>query len=462
MAVEAQDYTQLSRGQLIFSFSLVTSFFFLWGLSYGLLDVLNQHFLHNFNLTKTQSTLLQFSYFIAYLVVSPPMGWVMRRLGYKKGIHIGLGLFSIGAILFWPSAKFGKYGMFVAFTFLAGSGIATLEVAANTYITVLGPPKHAGFRLTLAQAFNGIATVVGPQIGAHAFFNESNKDSLGSVQYVYLALAVFALLLNIGVYFAKLPEVRQHVTPEEEQIMEEQGWRGFLRQRHTLFGFAAEWFYVGAQVAVATMTVFYVIEQGGYDAAMGANLLSACQAVFTVGRFIGVAYLRYVDPAFSLAVNGVGLVIFSILTSVLHGKAGIGCLFIIFLFESTCYPVIYSIAVSNLGGYTKIGGGLLCAGVSGGAAYPAMQAALADVTSTRLSFLIPMTGFVPLMLYGMGMWAHKCNRRGVWSMWVKDLDGAEEAEKDAHEAAIRDLDAKDTKDTKDTKDKTVVQHVEAP
>ncbi|KAL7420655.1 hypothetical protein Q5752_004606 [Cryptotrichosporon argae] len=389
------DYTHLSKRELYFSFSLVTSLFFLWGLSYGLIDVLNAHFLAIFGLTKTQSTLLQFAYFVAYLVVAPPMGMFMRRYRYKKGIHIGLGLFSTGAVLFWPSAKFAHYGMFVAFTFVAASGLATLEVAANSYIVVLGPPRHAALRLTLAQSFNGIATVLGPIIAAHTFFNGANATSLATVQYVYLALSVFALLLNIGVAFAKLPEVRQVVVADDG---EKATLRGFFRQYHTIFGVISEWFYVDAQVAVASFTVYYVTEQPGIrpplSSATGSNLYSGCQGAFTLGRFAGVFYLRWIDPSFALFASGVFLCIFSILTSTVNGYGGIVCLYFVFFFENICYPVIFSVATADLGTYQKIGAGAVALGV------------------THRSYLVALTGFVPLTLYGLGMWLRNSRKHG--------------------------------------------------
>ncbi|ODN76862.1 hypothetical protein L202_05452 [Cryptococcus amylolentus CBS 6039] len=420
----AVDYTSLSKSQLYFSFSLVTSLFFLWGLSYGLLDVLNKHFLTVFGLTKTKSTLLQFAYFVSYLVVAPPMGVFMRRYGYKKGIHIGLGLFSIGAVLFWPSAKFEQYGMFVAFTFVSASGLATLETAANSYITILGPPSHAAMRLTLAQAFNGIATVIGPQIAANTFFNGDNQNSLGTVQYVYLALACFSALLNVGIAFATLPEVKQAVSEDQEERVAKQS---IWKQYHTLFGAAAQFFYVGAQVAVASFTIFYITEQPGispaYDSATAANMFSGCQAVFTFGRFLGVAYLRWIDPSFALFMNGIGLVIFSILTATVPGKGGIACLFMIYLFESVCYPVIFSVATQGLGIHAKIGSGIVALGVSGGAAYPSIQGAVSDAVSTWRSFFIPLTGFVPLLCYGGVMWVINSRKyHGRLTIWTSQTN----------------------------------------
>jgi len=188
-------------------------------------------------------------------------------------------------------------------------------------MTLLGPPQYAAFRLTLAQAFNGIATVIGPLIASKTFFDESDTSgSLGSVQYVYLAMSCFGVILNVLLIFAKLPEVRQIIALDAAETT---SIKGFLKQRHTIYGFVAEFAYVGSQVAVASHVIFYLTNQPGEDKisdATASNMFSACQAVFTLGRFIGVVYLRYIDPCFSLFVNGVGLIIFSVLTSVIPGK----------------------------------------------------------------------------------------------------------------------------------------------
>ncbi|CED84552.1 mfs general substrate transporter [Phaffia rhodozyma] len=412
------DYKSLSKSDTIFSFSLIASLFFLWGLSYGLVDVLNKHFLNIFGLTRVQSTLLQFSYFVSYLLVAPPMGFFMRKYGYKIGIHIGLGLFSLGTILYWPAAVYEKFGMFVGFTFITASGLATLEVAANSYITILGPPEHAAMRLVLAQAANGVSTVIGPLIAAQAFFKGENSASLSTVQYVYLALCCVGIALNIGIYFAKLPEITQILDGDAN---EKTG--SFWQQHRLVWGVVAQFFYVGAQVAVASFTVFYITEIRGIspriDDSTASNMFSGCQAVFTVGRFAGVLYLRYFDPAFALFVSGTMLVLFSVLVSTLPAYGGIACLYIVFFFESICYPVIFTIATADLGPWFKIGSGCIAAAVSGGAAFPAMQGAVADYSSTSTSFFIPMTGFIVVMCYGFLMWRSRSRKYGQpWSVWV--------------------------------------------
>ncbi|KAG8813621.1 hypothetical protein FRC19_002318, partial [Serendipita sp. 401] len=147
---------QLSRGQFIYAYSLVTSLFFAWGFAYGLLDSLNKHFQSVFNISKTQSTFMQVAYFGAYFLWAPWAGAFMRKVGYKKGIYLGLTLYSLGAIFYWPVAVKKSYPGFVVRTFWISMGLSTLEVAANTYLIVLGDPAQGAFRLTFSQAFNGI------------------------------------------------------------------------------------------------------------------------------------------------------------------------------------------------------------------------------------------------------------------------------------------------------------------
>lgn len=184
----------LSKGQVYFSFALVSSLFFVWGLSYGLLDSLNKTFQDSLHLTKAQSTGLQACYFGAYLINGPISGPLAARYGYRFSIHGGLGLFSLGAIMFWPCAAFYSYPGFLACTFVTASGLAWLEMAANSYITVLGPPENAAFRLVFAQCWNGVASVLGPIIAGRTFLKTGHSHTLNHLQWVYLGISVSSLM----------------------------------------------------------------------------------------------------------------------------------------------------------------------------------------------------------------------------------------------------------------------------
>ncbi|KAL4250026.1 Major Facilitator Superfamily TsgA-like protein [Abortiporus biennis] len=413
----------LSRGRWIFAFSLVTSLFFTWGFAYGLLDVLNAHFQQIFGISKLQSTLLQLAYFGAYLVFSPFASIFMNRYGYKKGIHIGLGLYSIGAIFFWPSAKFQKYGGFVGSTFVISCGLSTLEVAANSYISVLGSPKYAAARLNFSQGFQGVASFAGPMIASRWFFLGKNATSLDTVQWVYLAVSGLGIVLNVLFCFCDLPEITGDALAKE---MHEVGLTNddqpFWKQYRCIFGWVAQTAYVGAQVGVASFAVNYMVDQNiGISKSHASQLFSYCQITFTVGRFIGVGLLNFIDPALLLTIYGIACSAFSMAVAFSPGVAGIGCLFTLFFFESICYPVIFTLGTKNLGKYTKRGSGLIVMGVGGGAWYPPAQGSLAD-RNTRLSYVVPFTGYVAMTIYAIGIVIHQTIKGGFRFRTVDEIE----------------------------------------
>ncbi|SPO24254.1 related to glucose/galactose transporter [Ustilago trichophora] len=405
----------LSKGQLYFTFALVSSLFFVWGLSYGLLDSLNKTFQDSLHLTKAQSTGLQACYFGAYLVNGPISGPLSRKFGYRLAVHAGLGLFSLGAIMFWPCAVYYSYPGFLVCTFVTASGLAWLEMAANSYIVVLGAPDMAAFRLVFAQSWNGVASVLGPIIAGRTFLKTGHSHTLNHLQWVYLGISAFGCLINLLFFIAKLPEVKQEVdaSVEEKPV-------SIWTQKHLLYGAFAEFMYVGSQVAVASLTINYYVEQPGLNITVtkAADLFSVTLAVFTIGRFLGVPVLAKVDAALMLFICGLGCALMSILTAVVPGAGGIACLMLIFFFESICYPIIFSLATSNLGANQKLGSALVAAGVSGGAWMPSAQASLADKTSTRHSFYVPISGFIVVALYGLYMHMRGCRQLGHWT-WKK-------------------------------------------
>jgi MFS transporter, FHS family, L-fucose permease len=195
---------------------LVTTLFFLWGFAYGLLDVLNKQFQNVLGITKLQSTGLQVAYFSSYFFFPPLVaGPVIRKWGYKAGIMLGLGLYVRGALFFWPAAHYLTFGGFVGGTFIMACGLSQLETAANPYISVLGDPKTASFRLNFSQSFNGVGSFVGPLIAAHVFFTGEESTNLTSVQFVYLGIACAVGLVAIGFAFVQVPEISDELMLEQ-------------------------------------------------------------------------------------------------------------------------------------------------------------------------------------------------------------------------------------------------------
>lgn len=215
--------SQLTTRQSIVPVCLVTLLFFLWGFAYGLLDVLNSRFQVALNISQGESSGLQAAYFGAYFI--GPLtysGWFLRKFGYRYTFMLGLAIYCVGALMFWPSAVKRSFGGFCGSMFIVGSGLSTLETSANPYIAVCGPPKWAEFRLELSQSFQAVGSVVAPVLASFVIFKNVGEDgkslrqvssSIGgggevltfffsSVQWVYLGIAIFVGILAVVFYFA--------------------------------------------------------------------------------------------------------------------------------------------------------------------------------------------------------------------------------------------------------------------
>jgi FHS family L-fucose permease-like MFS transporter len=247
----------LTGRKLIFPLSLAILLFFLWGFSYGLLDVLNKHFQNVLKISRLQSTGLQIVYFGGgYLCFSPIAAEVLKRKGYRITIIMGLSLFATGAICFWPTAHFSTvnnaqqaFGGFIVCTFVIACGLATLETSANSYATVIGDPKTASMRLQFCQSWNGVASFIGPLIASKFFFSGSNANNLVNVQYVYLAVAIVAVLVGILFIFAKMPEASiEDSDPSGLTDISLGKPKPLWKHYNMIFGFIAQFCYVGAQV----------------------------------------------------------------------------------------------------------------------------------------------------------------------------------------------------------------------
>jgi len=396
--------SNLSRKQFLFAFSLVTSLFFLWGFSYGLVDVLNKKVQTTFQISHLQSTMIQVAYFGAYIVFSPVAAVFASKFGYKKGIYLGLTLYCCGALAFWPTSHYKKYFGFPLSAFIIACGLATLETMANSYITVLGDAKHAAFRLNIAQSANGLAAFIGPLIASKAFYGAGQEDSLGGLQYTYLAVACLGAAIIVLFFFATLPEISEEMVAESQESFGIVDERPLYKRKHTVFGFLAQFSYVGAQVSCATFLVNYLTDHAGRTASEASQMLSYMQITFMVARFASIPFLRILTPALVLSIWATMCAIFSLTASFTNpGTVGMGCLFVVFFFESAIYPTIFSLATGNLGKLSKRGAGLLCMGVGGGAAFPPMQGAVSDKMGAHRSYFIPFIGFFLTALYGYAM-----------------------------------------------------------
>jgi FHS family L-fucose permease-like MFS transporter len=410
----------LTGKRLAYPIFLITLLFFLWGFSYGLLDVLNSHFQAVLNITKLQSTGLQVMYFGGgYFFFSPIAAEVLKRRGYKTTILMGLTLYSLGAVFFWPTAHFttpenrlGAYGGFLVCTFVIACGLATLETSANSYAVVIGDPASASIRLQFCQSWNGVASFVGPLIASKFFFSGENANNLTNVQYVYLAVACLGVAVAVLFIFTKLPEVSEATLAENSNIeiiaVDDLGnaiGQGTIwKQYNMFFAFGAQFCYVGAQVTIGAFFINYVVENGGYDKPTASNFLSYALIIFTVGRFVAVAIAFVLAPSFIMCVYSALAIALTAAAAGVHGSAGVGVLMAVYFLMAPMYPTIFTLGTANLGIHTRRGAGILVMGVAGGAVFPPVQGAVADSGSTRISMVVPLVGFVYVFGYCFYHW----------------------------------------------------------
>ena len=382
------------------AFILVTTLFFLWGLSYGLLDVLNKHFQDVLHVNKAQSGLLQAAYFGAYFIIALPAGFFMDRFGYKAGILVGLCLYALGALLFVPAASAGSFGMFLFALFVIALGLGCLETAANPFATVLGDPAGAERRLNLSQSFNGLGQFIGPIIGGSLFFSATQgttTDGLSSVKTTYVAIAVLVLLIAFLFGRTKLPDIREQSAPEDHGIE-----KGLWQHGHFTGGVIAQFFYVAAQVGVCAFFINYTTEHWHTLSNQNASyLLSVGMISFMVGRFFSTWLMGLVRPATLL-------VVYAIINIVLCGVvvAGIDnvsviALVAIFFFMSIMFPTIFAMGVKNMGKQTKRASSVMIMAIVGGAVMPYLMGAIADHYNTAVSYALPMVCFAVVLIYAV-------------------------------------------------------------
>ncbi|MYN05274.1 glucose/galactose MFS transporter [Pseudoduganella sp. DS3] len=382
---------------------IVTILFFMWGLITSLNDVLIPHLKAIYTLSYVQAMLVQFCFFGAYFIVSMPAGALIRRIGYQKGAVCGLLIAAVGCLLFYP-ASFGGYGLFLFAFFVLASGITILQVAANPYVTVLGPARTASSRLTLTQAFNSLGTTIGPFAGgllilsaAGAALNAAAEAA--AVRGPYLALAGALALLAVMFAFARLPQI----AATEDVALAGEGQGSAWAHRHLVLGAIGIFLYVGAEVSIGSFLINFLGEAhiAGLSHAAAADYVSVYWGGAMVGRFIGFAVMRVASPGKTLAFNSL-LAIALVLAAVFgSGKVAMWAILAVGLCNSIMFPTIFSMALHGLGKYTGQGSGILCMAIVGGAIVPFAQGALADAMGVQVSFVLPAACYAFILFFGV-------------------------------------------------------------
>ena len=398
---------------------LVVSLFFMWGGITSLNDVLIPKLKGLFQLSYARAMLIQFAFFTAYAIVSLPAGGLVARLGYGRGIALGLGVAALGCLLFAPAAATATYGLFLTALFILAGGITILQVAANPLIAGLGSTKTSHSRLTFAQAFNSLGTTIAPYIGAHFILSSIVKTDASTlppaqaaafraqesavIGHAYLGLAAVLALIALVFWI-----VRRRLGEASGQLRLT-GDVTLLRRPRLAFGVAAIFLYVGAEVTIGSLLANYLMQPStlALDPRSAGEHIAFYWGGAMVGRFIGAGVLRLISPGKVLAGAAVGAGALCLLSAASHGQLAGWSLIAVGLLNSIMFPTIFSLALEGLGAKTPEGSGLLCMAIVGGALVPVLGGAVADATTLAAALVVPAVCYAAIA--GFGWYA----RRGV-------------------------------------------------
>lgn len=420
--------TSVEQRSYVVPFILVTSLFFLWGLANSLNGTLIKHFQTALNLNRAQAGIVDSAFYIGYFVMALPAAFLMNRIGYKKGILIGLLLYAVGALIFYPAAEVRVYGVFLFALFVIACGLAFLETAANPYVTVLGDPSSAQSRINFAQSFNGLSIVFGPIIGSLFIFSdkEYTNDMLNampvaqseairiaeanSVQLPYLVLAGVVFVVAILFAMTRMPEI---ATADEQHA----SLKGITKHRHLMFGILAQFFYVGAQASywawfadlklhfartedISLVKVLYPVSDTMSPVQIAGFHASLAFVLFMIGRFVGTWLLTKVKANRLLATYATICFILTGYAMMSSGLSAVVAISLTYFFMSIMFPTIFALSIRDLGQQVKLGSGLVIMAIVGGAVLPPI-AGWFSLAGMENALLVPLISFLVIMFFGM-------------------------------------------------------------
>ncbi|GAB3741489.1 sugar MFS transporter [Hymenobacter agri] len=386
--------------------SALTVLFFSFGFITCLNDILIPYFKAIFQLSYAKAGLINFCFFGAYFVMGIPAGKVVSRLGYKGGMLLGFMVAAAGCFLFYPAADIHSYGLFLGALFVLATGIVLLQVAANPYVAILGPPESAPSRLSLTQAFNSVGTTVAPLVGTALILSHlpdldaaraADAIDVHAVQLPYLCIGAVLILISGVLIFIKLPVITH--SPD----LTDDGSRRAWHYRHLVLGMIGIFVYVGAEVAIGSHIVSYL---GQADVMNMAPKLAGKKIAYygggaMVGRFLGAILLKKFRPGHLLALTGLGAILLVIVSVSTSGETAMWSLLAVGLMNSIMFSTIFTLAVAGLGRHTEEASGLLNVAIVGGAVIPQLFGLMADASSLRLALALPVLCYAYIVWYGL-------------------------------------------------------------
>lgn len=404
---------------MLFPFVLITFFFFLWGFARAILDILNPFFQETLHLTKMQASAVQFVTYLAYFLMAVPAGQFIRRFGTRRGVVGGLALFGLGATGFCLSGCVSGawvFGLFLLMLFVIGCGLATLEVAANPYVTLLGDRATAASRLNRAQSFNGAGCICGSLLGGLYCFSGDRPD----ISLPYIVIGVVVLLIAVVFSKIKLPEV----VMEEVQAPVAAGGVEMRLRRHPMFvfGLLALFCYEVSEISINSFFVNYAAETDlvgwAVRALPGANhklvaslVLSVGLLLFMGGRFLGSWVMQYIRAEKVLLFCISSAVVLTLFVVLDYPVVSFVASLLIFVVESIMFPTIFALSIKGLGPLTQRASAILMMSPIGGAVGTVVMGMAADLSNMTLAFVVPLMAYVVVWAYSFTVWRQVKERR---------------------------------------------------
>lgn len=419
--------------EYLIPFILITSLFALWGFANDITNPMVAAFKTVMEISNQKASLIQLAFYGGYGTMAIPAALFIRKYSYKTGILIGLSLYAIGALLFFPAAKFEIFEFFLASLYILTFGLAFLETTANPFILSMGDRETATRRLNLAQAFNPMGSLLGMFVASKFILTALDADkrneagelifsTLDAAQkavirshdlaiirnpYVILGFVVIAMLVVIGL--KKIPE-KQKVQEEHSSVGAT--FSRLFNNKKYIEGVLAQLFYVAAQIMCWTFIIAYA-ENLGISKATAQNLNIVAMVIFLGCRFIGTFLMKYIKSTQLLMIFALGGITTITGVILIEGMTGLYLLVATSAFMSIMFPTIYGIALNDVSEEdSSIGAALLVMAIVGGAVMPYLQAMMIDqetiagLPGVNFSFILPLICFVMIAIYGF-----RCSKR---------------------------------------------------
>jgi FHS family L-fucose permease-like MFS transporter len=394
--------------------SLLASLFFTWGFITVINNTLLPHLRSVFELSYTQTTLIESVWFIAYFVAAIPSARLIQRVGYKKSLVTGLAIMAVGSLMMIPAARLPSYMITLIALFVIACGITLLQVSANPYVAVVGSPEAASSRLNLVQAFNSLGTTLAPLFGAYLILGRSSSGTAEAgrvltqaerladaqaVQLPYLIVAAVLVILALVIARFPLPALNSSA---QRATKEQRAGMSLWRHRNLVFGIPAIFIYLIAEIGVANLFINFVEQPhiGNMTHEQGAHYLFILWGGMMVGRFLGSALMRKISAENVLALASIGAFIVMMVAALGTGHVAMWALITVGLFHSVMFPTIFTLGIKGLGPLTEEGAGLLIMAIAGGALV-VVQGWLADSFGLQRSFLLTAVCELYVLFYAL-------------------------------------------------------------